>query len=147
MEEESIEKTCFCTPFGIFDFLVLPFGIANAPATFVRTLGKLFEKVPPDHVCIYLDDVCAMGKTEEDHLNIIRQVFEILWENNLKIKASKCNLFQDEVIFLGHRISALGLATDDKKIHAIVNFPTPTNKKAVRQAIGLFSYYRKVIFI
>jgi hypothetical protein len=90
---------------------------------------------------IHLDDVIVLGKSFQDNLQNLQQVFQRLRDAGLKLKPAKCNLFQEEVKYLGHTISASGVATDPSKVEVIVSWRAPTNRKEVQQFLGLCSYY------
>ena len=143
MHPKDIAKTAFIVPGGVYCWLTMPFGARNSGATFMRTMQKIFQNVSYEKLAKYLDDLLIQGKTTAEHLEILREVLEILAENNLKIKAKKCELFRASVTFLGHIVSKDGVQCETTKVECIRNYPTPTNPKEVRQALGLFSFYRR----
>ena len=145
MEEGSKEYTAFNTHKGLFQYKVLPFGLCNSPPTFQRLMelvlgGLLFERC-----LVYIDDVVVIGKTEEEALENLRVVLLKFKEANLKLKPSKCFLFQEECTFLGHTVNADGTTCERKKVEAVQNWPEPRNVKEVRSFLGTCSYYRKYI--
>jgi hypothetical protein len=146
MEPADIEKTAFITPFGLYEFLVMPFGLAYAPGTFQRLMNRILQEYLGKFVAVYLDDVIIYSKgTLEQHLDHLRQVFETLRRANLKIKLKKCYFCFPNIHFLGHVVGREGIRPDPVKIEKIRNFPIPTNLTQLRSALGLFSYYRKFI--
>ena len=142
MDEESKPLTMFTLgPFGYYKYKRIPFGLTNAPATFQR----LMETCPGDlnlHWCIiYLDDMVIFSKELASHLKRLEAVFWKLEEAGLKLKPSKCELFWWQLAYLGHMISAQGVATGEGKIKVIKNWPTPTNITEVQSFLGFMGYY------
>lgn len=146
MNPEDVEKTAFVTPFGLYEFLVMPFGLSYAPATFQRLMNRVLQEFLGDFVAVYLDDVIIFTKgTFEQHMNYLQQVFEALRITNLKIKLKKCHFCLPNIHFLGHVVGRDGIKPDPGKIEKVKNYPIPTNLTELRAALGLFSYYRKFI--
>ena len=145
MAEEDREKTAFTTPFGLYEWKRLPFGLANAPAHFSR----LMQKVMSDHLfqilLIYLDDLLVFSPTFEEHLKRLQKVFDRLREVNLKLNPDKCNLGRSSVSFLGHVLTRDGIKTDPDKVTAVQQFPVPTTQRDVRAFLGLAGYYRRFV--
>ena len=145
MSEKDKDKTAFTCPFGLYEFNRLPFGLTNAPPTFQR----LMQSVMHDHIfrilLCYLDDLLVYSSTFDQHLTNLEKVFQRLREVGVKLKPGKCKLAQAEVAFLGHRLSAAGIATDPEKTAAVMDFKTPTTIKQVRSFTGLASYYRRFV--
>ena len=129
MAPSSIEKTAFVTPSGLYEFVVMPFGLCNAPSTFQRLMERVLEGLARDICTVYLDDILVMGGTFEEPLHNLCCVFDCLRNAGLRLKPSKCHL----------------VITDPKKVKAIQEFPTPTNLKQLRSFLGLASYYRRFI--
>ena len=145
MAPEDVEKTAFATPFGLYQFKVMPFGLANAPATFERMMECVLSGLHWETCLIYLDDVIIFSKTYEEHIVRLHQVLTRLKEANLKLSPSKCKLFRPQVEYLGHVVSKDGVATDPKKMAAVTAWPTPKNPKEVRSFVGLCSYYHHFV--
>ena len=120
MEEESIEKTAFITEGGLFEFLVMPFGLSNAPATFQRYMDALLAGLKWKNLLVYLDDIIIFSATFEEHLDDIKEVLTRLEKANLKLNAEKCFICQDKLTYLGHVVSREGIEADYAKIKAIV---------------------------
>ena len=146
MNAEDVEKTAFVTPFGLYEFLVMPFGLSYAPATFQRLMNRVLQEFLGDFVAVYLDDVIIFTKgTFEQHMNYLQQVFEALRITNLKVKLKKCHFCLPNIHFFGHVVGRNGIKPDPGKIEKVKNYPIPTNLTELRAALGLFSYYRKFI--
>jgi hypothetical protein len=144
--DSDIPKTAFRTPFGSYEFLVLPFGLTNAPATFQRLMNTIFHDfVREGFVVVYLDDLLVYSKTEEEHMTHLERVLDRLWEHQLYAKLSKCNFLTHELKYLGHLVGKDGLKPDPEKIEVINIWPTPTGVHQVRQFLGLANYFRKFI--
>ena len=141
--EEDREKTAFCTPDGLFEFKVMPFGLCNAPATFQRLMDMVLGGLQWTNCLVYLDDVIVVGRTFREHLQNLRSVFSRLSTAGLKLQPKKCHLCSPQVEFLGHVVSAEGVSTDPKKIEKVANWPVPTSKREVQQFLGLANYYRR----
>ena len=142
MKEDDREKTAFITPFGLYEFTVMPFGLCNAPATFQRLMNYVLQDHLGKFVSVYLDDIIIYSKNFEQHLDHIKLVFESLRQANLKIKLKKCFFCLPNIPFLGHIVGRNGIKPDPSKIEKIKNFPVPTNLTQLRTALGLFSYYQ-----
>ena len=143
MDERDSDKTAFVTRRGIFKFKVLSFGLANAPALFQRLMDHVLAGLTWEACLVYLDDIIVWANSFEEELRRLSQVFQRLRDANLKLKSSKCRLFQRKTLFLGHVISANGVEPDPDKIRSIVEWPVPRNLTEVRSFLGLASYYRR----
>jgi predicted aspartyl protease len=142
MEEDDVEKTAFITPFGLYEFLVMPFGLSYAPGTFQRLMNRVLQDYLGTFVSVYLDDVIIHSKGDfELHMDHIQQVFEKIRRANLKIKLKKCFFCFPNLHFLGHVVGRDGIKLDPSKIDKVKNFPVPLNLNQLRSALGLFSYY------
>uniref|UniRef100_A0A8B9GTI5 ribonuclease H n=1 Tax=Astyanax mexicanus TaxID=7994 RepID=A0A8B9GTI5_ASTMX len=119
-------KTAFCTPFGLFEFQRMPFGLCNAPGTFQRLMERIFGDQRFQSLLLYLDDVVVFSSTFSEHMERLRLVLERLKQNGLKLKLGKCHFFQTEVKYLGHVISAAGVSTDPDKIAAVSEWKVPS---------------------
>lgn len=144
-DDESIEKTAFVTRYGQFEWLVMPFGLCNAGATMQTLMNNVFRPYLDKFVICYIDDVLVFSSSEEEHLEHLRVVLQLLRDNKLYAKRKKCEFGQSSVLFLGHKISADGIAVDEEKIADIRDWPVPSTKHEVRQFLGLCSYYRKFV--
>ncbi|MDA8031805.1 MAG: RNA-directed DNA polymerase, partial [Alphaproteobacteria bacterium] len=145
MDEADKPKTAFCTPEGLFEFNVMPFGLCNAPATFQRLMDSVLAGLQWSSCLVYLDDIIVMDKTFEDHLRNLAEVFDCLRSANLKLKPTKCAFACKEVAFLGHIVSDQGVATNPALTEKVSNWPEPQSVREVQQFLGLASYYRRFV--
>ena len=141
-------KTAFHTPFGLFEWKVITFGLCNAPSTFQRWMHDIFRHLP--FVLTYLDDIIVVSKSVEEHEQHLRVVLDLLRKHKLRIKLSKCKFFMDQVDFLGHVVSKEGITMDPAKLQAVHDWPEPSGtpaqcKSALRSFLGLANYYRRLI--
>jgi len=145
IRDEDVWKTSFRTPKGQYEYLVMPFGLKNAPAVFQRFINYIMKPFLDKFVAVYLDDILIYSKSEEEHISHVRQVLSVLEENHLAAKVSKCEFHRPEVEFLGHVISGSGVKTDPKKISALKDWPTPSTVKEVQSFVGFCNYYRRFV--
>ena len=143
--ESDRPKTAFSSHKRLFQFKVLSFGLSNAPAVFERLIEPVLRGLTWEKCLCYLDDVIVFGKTFEEALKNHRIIFQRLRTANLKLKPSKCSLFQTEVSFLGHVVSKAGISCDPNKIESVQNWPVPTNVSEVKRFLGLVGYYRRFV--
>jgi len=143
--EDDIEKTAFVSRYGLYEFTVMPFGLSNAPATFMRMMNNLLADFIDKFVQAFLDDVLVYSKTMEEHLKHLRLVLSRLREQKLYAKLSKCSFLRNQMEFLGHVISAEGIATDPEKTAAVRDWGRPRDVSEVRSFLGLAGYYQKFI--
>jgi len=143
IRQEDIPKTAFRTPSGHFEFLVMPFGLCNAPATFQRQMNSLFGHLP--FVKVYLDDILIHSNSVEEHQRHLDHVLGILRKNQFQTSLKKCQFWQTEVEFVGHIVRPGGLAMVKNKIEAIKDWETPISATDVRSFLGLANYYRRFV--
>ncbi|KAL7853106.1 hypothetical protein SRHO_G00188910 [Serrasalmus rhombeus] len=143
--EEDRAKTAFCTPFGLFEWNQMPFGLCNAPGTFQRLMERLFGDQQCQSLLLYLDDIVIFSSTVTQHLERLDLVLGRLQHEGLKAKLEKCFFFQREVSYLGHVISDQGVATDPSKIQAVAGWRTPSTVSELRSFLGFSSYYRRFV--
>lgn len=137
-------KTAFVTPDGLFEFKRLPFGLANAPATFQRLMDRVLGRLKWKMCLVYLDDILVFGKTFGEHQERLQQVLVALEKANLTLNLRKCVFGTSRVKHLGHVISGEGICPDPEKVSALTDFPV-NNVKSLRAFLGLASFYRKFI--
>ena len=142
--KDSHAKTIFITPFGKWEFNMVPFGLAQAPAYFQALISMVLEGL--SHFAIaYLDDIIIFSKNEEEHLQHLEIIFERICEAGLKLKRSKCSFMKMHIEYLGHLISEKGIEPMLDKLSAIKEMPAPRNPKEIKQFLGLVGYYQKFI--
>ena len=140
---DSRAKTAFVTPFGKYEFLQVPFGLAQAPAFFQHLMNKVLDNC--SFAMTYLDDIIIFSNSEEEHLAHIKEIFRRLEAADLKMKRSKCDFFKKHIHYLGHLISADGIRPLKDKLDTIRDMPAPSSSKEVKQFLGLAGYYRKFV--
>lgn len=145
VHEKDRRKTAFVTPFGLYEFVRMPFGLCNAPATFQRLMQAVMGALVFEMVLVYLDDLLVYSSTFESHLARLETVLSRLREAGLKIKVEKCSFLQSEVRFLGHLVSSQGVGPDPDKVSAVQQWPVPRSGKELRSFLGFCSYYRRFI--
>ena len=141
--KDSRAKTAFVTPFGKYEFLQVPFGLAQAPAYFQHLMNQVLDN--GSFAMTYLDDIIIFSETEEQHLDHIEEIFKRLEAADLKMKRSKCDFFKKHIHYLGHLISADGIRPLKDKLDSIRDMPAPSNSKEVKQFLGLVGYFRKFV--
>ncbi|KAH8349451.1 hypothetical protein KR067_013707 [Drosophila pandora] len=127
------------------EWKVMPFGLHSASATFQRALDQVIGPDMAPHAFAYQDDIIVIGRTREEHMENLREVFRRLKAANLRINTDKCHFFREELLYLGHRITSQGIGMDPGKVAAITELEPPTNVKGVRQFIGMASWYRRFV--
>jgi len=145
MAPEDKEKTAFTTPRGHFQFTVMPFGVTNGPATLERLMELVLGGLDTTTCLCYMDDIVIRGATFDDALSNLVVVLKRIGKAGLRLKPSKCELFRQEVSFLGHIVCREGVKPDPKKIEVVKNWPVPTTVSEVRSFLGFASYYRKYV--
>lgn len=145
MQEADIHKTAFRTHDGHFEFVVMPFGLSNAPSTFQALMNDVFRPMLHKFVLVFFDDILVYSPDLHSHLVHLEEVFRILRVNDLKVKLSKCSFAQPKVAYLGHVISSLGVSADPSKVQSIKDWSKPTSLKSLRGFLGLAGYYRRFI--
>ncbi|PNY06477.1 hypothetical protein L195_g002943, partial [Trifolium pratense] len=142
---EDVFKTAFRTVDGHFEFLVMPFGLSNAPSTFQATMNEVFRAYLRRFILVFFDDILVYSPTWEEHMQHLRIALQTLHNHQLFAKRSKCSFGVNQVDYLGHIISAAGVSVDPSKISAIVDWPQPSSVTALRGFLGLTGYYRKFV--
>lgn len=142
---DDVPKTAFRTRYGHFEFLVLPFGLTNAPATFMHLMNQTFRALLDECVLVFLDDILVFSRSLEEHEQHLRRVLTILRENKLYAKESKCELVKTQVEFLGHIVSRTGVSMMEDKVRAVSEWPVPRTVTDVRAFLGTAGYYRRFI--
>ena len=125
--------------------MVIPFGLTNAPATFMNMMNNVVSKFLDKFVLVFIDDIIVYSKNGVEHEGHIRKVLETVKKHQLYTKLSKCDFYKKEVQYLGHVISEKGIAIDPAKIKAILEWPAPKDVHDIRYFVGLIGYYRRFI--
>lgn len=145
MRPEDEHKTACKTHNGHYEFRVMSFGLTGAPATFQGIMNQILAPLLRKVVLVFIDDILIYSRTLQEHLILLHQVFQLLSEHQLKVKRSTCSFARPSLTYLGHVISASGVATDPKNIKAVQAWTIPVNVKEVRRFLGLAGYYRKFV--
>lgn len=145
MDPNSIDKTAFVTNEGHYEWLVMPFGLKNAPSTFQRIIQQILGDLLYKGAINYLDDIIIYSNTFDEHIKLLDEVLTRLSSHNVKLKIKKCYFVKPEVTYLGHTISHNQVKPSPEKTEAIANFPRPSSLTKVRSFLGLAQYYRKFI--
>ena len=141
--KDSRDKTAFVMPFGKYEFLMVLFGLAQAPAYFQLLTNQVLEGL--NFVMTCLDDIIIFSNSKEEHLIHLEEVFHQLREAGLKMKRSKCDFFKSQIHYLGHLISKNGISPLPDKLDSIKNMPVLKCVKEIKQFLGLTGYYRKFV--
>lgn len=146
MAPESAKYTSFITPLGQFEFLRMPFGLKIGPQRFQRFVSEaLADLITSGDIVVYMDDILVATVTLEEHMKVLKKLFQLLVANKLELRLDKCRFLQTEIEYLGYYVSEKGLSPTASGIAAVQNFPIPRTIKEVQSFIGLASYFRKFI--
>ncbi|KAF9763057.1 Retrovirus-related Pol polyprotein from transposon 17.6 [Nosema granulosis] len=145
MHPEDIEKTAFGCKEGLFEFVKMPFGLVNGPATFQRIMNNILRDFINKFVVVYMDDILIYSKSREDHKEHVRRVMDRLRSKGLVLNENKCEFELTKVEVLGHILSKEGKKMDPRRIEPIMNLPLPNTKKKLHLFLGLLNYCSKFI--
>ena len=141
-----MQKTAFRSRYGHYEYVVMSFGVTNAPAIFMDYMNRIFWPYLDQFVVVFIDDILIYSKSREEHAEHLRVVLGILREHQLCGKLSKCEFWLEEVQFLGHVISAQGIAVvDPAKIETVVKWERPQTVTKVQSFLGLAGYYKRFV--
>ena len=143
VEPEDVSKTAIITPFGLFEFVKMPFGLRNAAQTFQRFIDQVVRGLP--FVYTYIDDILIASETPAQHGEHLRLLFTRLRQYGVVINLSKCSFGVSELTFLGHHVDAQGIRPLPEKVQAVRDFPQPTSYKRLRSFLGLINFYRRFV--
>lgn len=141
--EEDVPKTAILTPFGLYEFTKMTFGLRNAAQTFQRFMDHIFRDIP--FAFVYLDDILVASKDPAEHEEHLHAVLERLSQHGLVLNVEKCRLGLPEVTFLGYNVSASGIRPLPDKVEAIAKYPRPENITQLRRFLGMINFYRKCL--
>ncbi|KAA0047197.1 reverse transcriptase [Cucumis melo var. makuwa] len=142
IKDGDVPKTTFRSRYGHYVFIVMSFGLTNAPAMFMDLINRVFREFLDTFVIVFIDDILIYSKTEAEHEEHLRIVLQTLRDNKLYAKFSKCEFWLKQVSFLGHVFSKAGVSVDPAKIEAVTSWPRPSTVSEVRSFLGLAGYYR-----
>jgi hypothetical protein len=142
---QDVPKTAYRTRYGHFKFLVLPFGLTNAPSLFMDLMNRVFQPYLDKFVVIFIDDILVYSKSYEEHEQHLGQTLQILMSRQLYAKLDKYDFWLKEVTFLGHVVSSKGIFMNPQKVEAVVRWERPTTVTKIRSFLGLAGYYRRFI--
>lgn len=140
---EDVPKTAIITPFGLFEFLRMPFGLKNAAQAFQRLMDSACQGL--DFVFVFIEDILVASKNAKEHQAHLRQLFQRLQEHDLVINVMKCQFGRTTLDFLGHRISSHGASPLPDKVKAICQFQQPVTIKGLQEFVGMVNFYRRFI--
>lgn len=143
LHPSDIPKTAIITPFGLYEFIKMPFGLRNAAQTFQRLMDHILQGLP--FIFVYLDDILIASPDIEQHYHHLQQLFTILQNNGLLVNIEKCQFAQSSLSFLGHTVSSAGITPLPATVTAINNFPQPQTIKDLQRFLGLINFYRRFI--
>ncbi|TYK21928.1 ty3-gypsy retrotransposon protein [Cucumis melo var. makuwa] len=137
IKDGDVPKTIFCSRYGHYEFIVMSFGLTNAPAVFMDLMNRVFREFLDTFVIVFIDDILIYFKTEAEHEEHLRMVLQTLRDNKLHEKFSKCEFWLKQVSFLGHVVSKAGVSMDPAKIEAVTSWLRPSTVSEVRSFLGL----------
>ena len=143
IDEDDIHKTAITTPFGSYEFLVMPFGLRNASQSFQRFMDQVTRDL--DFVFVYIDDVLIASDSAEQHIEHLNALFTRLNEYGITVNASKCELGKHELTFLGHKVNGEGIRPLEDKVQAIIVYPLPDTYTQLRRVLGMINYYHRFV--
>lgn len=142
---EDMEKTAFTTHNGHYEFVRMPFGLKNAPATFQRMMNNVLREHINKHCVVYMDDILVYSTSLEEHISRLNKIFFTLKQANLKVSLNKSDFLKKEAEFLGHVVTPQGIKPNPNKIEGIKRQQIPKTVKEIQSFLGLSGYYRKFI--
>ncbi|KAL0551350.1 hypothetical protein IC582_010436 [Cucumis melo] len=145
IKDGDVPKTAFRSRYGHYEFIVMSFGLTNAPTVFMDLMNRVFREFLDTFVIVFIDDILIYSKTEAEHKEHLRIVLQTLRDNKLYAKFSKCEFWLKQVSFLGHVVSKAGVSVDPAKIEAVTGWTRPSTVSEVRSFLGLAGYYRRFV--
>jgi len=145
MKEGDECKTAFKTKHGLYEWLVMLFGLTNTPSMFMRLINHVLRTFIGKFVVVYFDDILIYSKNLNEHLDHLRNVLSVLRSEQLYANLKKCTFCMEKIVFLGYVVTAQGIEIDEEKVKAIRDWPTPKLISEVRSFHGLTSFYRRFV--
>jgi len=145
VKANHVQKMTFRSRYGHYEYVVMPFGVTNALAVFMDYMNRIFRPFLDKFVVVFIDDILVYSRTREEHAEHLRLVLGVLREKQLYAKLSKCEFWMDKVQFLGHVISAQGIAVDPAKVEEMVQWESLKLATEIKSFVGLAGYYRRFI--
>ena len=143
VEPSDVAKTAITTPFGLFEFTRMPFGLRNAAQTFQRFMDQVLRGL--NFCYVYIDDVLIASQTPEEHKNHLRLVLQRFNEYGILINPTKCMLGVHELHFLGHHVTQHGVSPLPEQVQTIRDFPQPRTLRQLQEFLGLVNFYHRFI--
>jgi hypothetical protein len=141
----DIPKTTFSTRCGLYEYLVMSFGLTNTPTYFMYLMNAVFMPELDKFVVVFIDDILVYSRNEAEHTMHLHTVLQRLCDHQLYAKLSKCDFWMREIKFLGHTISQDGVSVDPEKVREVMDWKPPTTVRQIRSFLGLAGYYRRFI--
>ncbi|KAA0054781.1 ty3-gypsy retrotransposon protein [Cucumis melo var. makuwa] len=145
IKDGDVPKTAFRSRYGHYEFIVMSFGLTNAPAVFMDLMNRVFREFLDTFMVVFIDDILIYSKTEAEHEEHLRMVLQTLRDNKLYAKFSKCEFWLKKMSFLGHVVSKAEVSVDPAKIEAVTSWTRPSTVSEVRSFMGLAGYYRRFV--
>ncbi|GBG85282.1 hypothetical protein CBR_g39850 [Chara braunii] len=142
---EDQHKTTFQTRYGLYEFVVMPFGLCNAPGTFQHAMNRIFHDYLDKFIVVYLDDILIFSRTVEEHAEHLKTGLGLLRQHQYKVNLDECEFGRTKILYLGHDISAAGSRPEDAKVASIRDWPRPQTVIEVRSFLGMTGYYRSLV--
>uniref|UniRef100_A0A0G4GRB8 Reverse transcriptase domain-containing protein n=1 Tax=Chromera velia CCMP2878 TaxID=1169474 RepID=A0A0G4GRB8_9ALVE len=145
MHKADAEKTAFVTPFGLYEFTRMPFGLVNAPSIFQRVMTLLLAGLTRDIALVYIDDIIVFSRLHAEHLRDLREVLGLVRQANLKLKLEKAQIVLREVEYLGYSVSFRGIRPSQKNVKKVLEWESLKDRKQLCSFLYLCSYYRHFV--
>ena len=142
VRDDDIQKTAFRTRYGHYEFVVIPFGLTNAPAIFMDLMNRVLREYLDRFIIVFIDDILVYSPNVEEHTKHLTLVLQRLREEQLYAKFSKCEFWLTQIGFLSHVVSRDGISLDLNKTKAVMDWPSPTTAIEIHSFLGLAGYYR-----
>ena len=145
VKSSDVEKTAFVTHVGLYEMSKMPFGLCNAPSTYQRLMAGVLRGLIGRICLAYLDDVIVFSKKRSNHIADLSAVLDRIRAAGLKLKPSKCSLFREQVLYLGHVISTAGVSPDPEKLRVLREWPAPSKVREMQSFLGFINFYAEYL--